>query len=339
MRVRDKAASRGFSLVELMVSVAIGLIAVLAMSGVFLNSEGQRRTTSGGSDAQTAATVGLYTMERDIAMAGYALNHADFLSCQAGRSHDGESLGSLFPVRIQDGGSGPDTLVVTWGNTLTSGFPTSASMPDLNGAITIANPAGCTNTGFVAISAGGACSEIKITNIRDHNIIEHAPAPAGTPTAGAAICLNSGITQHTYAVSGGSLTLSGPGGPAESFIRDVVSLKAQYGVSASADSDDVTNWVSATGSWATPSAANRQRIKAIRLAIVTRSAQPEKEDVSSTCTTAGGTLNQGPCLWNDSAAQPAPAIDLSGNSDWRRYRYRVHSTVVVPRNLMWKPPS
>ena len=50
--------SRGFTLVELMVGVLIGLIGTVVIFQVFAVSEGQKRTTTGGSDAQQNGVFG-----------------------------------------------------------------------------------------------------------------------------------------------------------------------------------------------------------------------------------------------------------------------------------------
>ncbi|SFB19394.1 type IV pilus assembly protein PilW [Collimonas sp. OK607] len=69
-----RRASAGFSLVEMMVALVIGLVATLVIMQVFTLSEGRKRTTTGGADAQTNAAVTLYMLERDIRQAGYGLS-------------------------------------------------------------------------------------------------------------------------------------------------------------------------------------------------------------------------------------------------------------------------
>ena len=136
------------------------------------------------------------------------------------------------------------------------------------------------------------------------------------------------FTQRTYSVANGSLV-------SQDFFssltqvqlaNNVVSLKAYYGIS-DAGSQVVNNWVSATGSWATPTAEDFKRIKAIRVAVVVRSPLKERlppgQTVCAITTTA-------PESWPG-----GPAIDLSNDSDWRCYRYRTFETVVPLRNVLW----
>ena len=72
----------GFTLVELMVALAIGLITSLAIAQVLMFSEGYKRTATSGSDAQTNGSLALYTLQRDIQMAGYGFaSDKDALGC------------------------------------------------------------------------------------------------------------------------------------------------------------------------------------------------------------------------------------------------------------------
>jgi type IV pilus assembly protein PilW len=70
----------GFTLVETMVALVIGLLTTFIVMQVFALSEGQKRTIMGGADAQSDAAVVLYLIERDLRQAGYGLspNPEDF---------------------------------------------------------------------------------------------------------------------------------------------------------------------------------------------------------------------------------------------------------------------
>jgi type IV pilus assembly protein PilW len=131
-------------------------------------------------------------------------------------------------------------------------------------------------------------------------------------------------------------------GGANALVSDVVLVHAQYGVTdgsvvAGVASDVVTSWVDATGSWAAPSATNAARIRAVRVALVTRSKEADPQDVSSACTNGGGVVNTGPCGFDDASA---PVVDVSGLSvpagrTWRNYRYRVHQAIIPLRSVIW----
>ena len=122
------------------------------------------------------------------------------------------------------------------------------------------------------------------------------------------------------------------------WVSNIVMLKAQYGITDSSDSDVVTSWVSATGpTWANPTPDVLPRIKAIRVAVVSRSPEPAATSVTSPCTNANGVANTGPCSFQDA---DSPVINLSNvpvptGKTWRNYRYRVYHSVIPLRNVLW----
>jgi type IV pilus assembly protein PilW len=119
--------------------------------------------------------------------------------------------------------------------------------------------------------------------------------------------------------------IAGPNNPAlaqvDSLTPQVVNLQAQYGV-APPNSQTVNEWVDATGpTWAAPTAANLARIKAVRVAIVTRG-NLEREVVSPAELV----------LWDEGLASEA-TMPLSDEE--RRYRYTVLRTVIPLINVIW----
>ena len=67
---------RGVGLIEVMISVIIAMLLVLVIYQVYEISEGQKRTITGGSDAQQNASYGMYVLGRDLAMAGNGIASA-----------------------------------------------------------------------------------------------------------------------------------------------------------------------------------------------------------------------------------------------------------------------
>jgi len=78
---RSRRGQRGFSLVELMVGMAIGLIGITIITHLYLTNEKYKRSTTGAGTAQVNGAIALYTLERDIRAAGYGINHSALLSC------------------------------------------------------------------------------------------------------------------------------------------------------------------------------------------------------------------------------------------------------------------
>lgn len=119
---------------------------------------------------------------------------------------------------------------------------------------------------------------------------------------------------------------------------DVVLMQAQYGISNTSTSNVVTSWVSATGSWANPSVGDVQRIKAVRIVVISRAKEPDAAMVTAaSCTNGASVVNTGPCNFEDAQA---PVVDVSAvavpsGRHWRQYRYRVQQAVIPLRNVIW----
>jgi len=107
-------------------------------------------------------------------------------------------------------------------------------------------------------------------------------------------------------------------------VRNVVAFRAQYGVSASAGTTTLASWENASGAtFGSISGATVDRVRAVRIGLVTRSAQREKEDEKGNCVASSAK----PVLFG-SVVEP----DVS---DWACYRFRTSVVVVPLRNLAW----
>ena len=119
---------------------------------------------------------------------------------------------------------------------------------------------------------------------------------------------------------------------------DVVNIQAQYGVSATAKNNVITQWVDASGAtWGPANTVdNRNRIKAIRVAVVARNGTMDIQNVlTSACSSTTAAAPTGLCAWEGTAASPAPVIDLSNDPNWAHYRYRVFESIIPLRNMIW----
>lgn len=344
----------GFSLVELMVGLVIGLLATLVIMQVFSTFEGQKRTTTGTADAQTNGSLALFTMQRDIQMAGFGLPVFDTqnppLKCDPFAApatpitvdHDGIAATpviDMFPIQISDGGAaGSDTVIIRYatdGPTAKGGIAVkiigpAPAAPDVG----VDTSFGCKANDVVLLSTGAVCGMTRVTAIPDATHITLVSSAKAT-IGGSLACLGS-WNQFTYAVNANQLqrndALTAPA--TNPIISDIVSMQAQYGISATANSNQITNWVDATGVWANPGVtsatcdaanANRNCIKAVHIGVIARNGLLEKEDVTTVA----------PDIWADIGASAAPVIDLSGDANWQRYRYRVYETIIPLRNMIW----
>ena len=105
---RSLRAQAGFSIIEILVGLAIGLASMLVIYQLYGVSEKQRRTVSAVSDAQSAGALALFSIERDIRSAGlgFAAMEARRLGCAVQAHNNGRAFTfPLVPVQIAGGGS------------------------------------------------------------------------------------------------------------------------------------------------------------------------------------------------------------------------------------------
>jgi type IV pilus assembly protein PilW len=120
--IRTRRYSAGMSMVELMVAMAIALIGTIIIFQVFEVSEGIRRTTTSGGDAQQNGVIGLYVIENDLRNAGMGFNDTSYAGCNAlaydsGRTPTNYNI-LISPVSITGGANAKtaDQLAIFYGS-------------------------------------------------------------------------------------------------------------------------------------------------------------------------------------------------------------------------------
>ncbi len=124
----SRARQAGFTIVEIMIGMLIGLIGIVVIMQVFAVSEGFKRTATSGTDAQINGGIALYILEREIRNAGFGLNPLLPLGCMTVRIWD-SSTGTgrnqlLVPFEIANVGAlglpapdaNTDVLMVAYGS-------------------------------------------------------------------------------------------------------------------------------------------------------------------------------------------------------------------------------
>jgi len=321
---RDSLYQAGFSVVELMVAMIIGLLTTLVIMQVFSAFEGQKRSTSGSADAQTNGSIAMMMIQRSVQKAGYGLplpntNMAqNVLRCNAFADFDidgnaaTDDTTNIFPLVIQNGvgANGSDSIRVRYSTNAMGATPVDI--------ISAADPTG------VGIQVQNTCDMVTIDNAvsagATHRLIlDRLPASNAVLVNGATIACMGNWRDYVFTVANNELQQDG-----QPIVSEVVSLQAQYGVSAAAGNNIVNEWVDADGIWLNPGLNMRNRIKAIRVAVVLRNGLRERDNVTPTP----------PVIWTDNSANTTP-IDVSGLPNWQQYRYRTFSTVIPLRNIMW----
>jgi type IV pilus assembly protein PilW len=204
-----------------------------------------------------------------------------------------------------------------------------------------ADPAG---TAPVTITSGAASVSDSVTIISRQNWAFGSFPPDSVVFASAK---PPALTLKTYSINAQAQLISTempdpapayatpqpPPATVTSVISDgVVLLKAEYGTDTNGDGlINANEW-----SQIAPAAADVLKVYAVRVAVVARSAQPEKPSI------VGGACDATTVFptWIDSAAVP---LDLSGNlglvatDNWKCYRYKTFETTVPLRNVVWRP--
>ncbi|MGB2833793.1 MAG: PilW family protein [Methylotenera sp.] len=370
--MNKKAVSQaGFSLVELMVGLVIGLLATLAIMQVFGAFEEQKRSTSGTADAQTNGSVALYNLQRDVRLAGFGLPLFDknnlSLKCAVipTINHDVAAPApnvsaatpniSLAAIDIIDGGTAAgasDTVIVRYGNSPSGGIV----MPVVSvvGAdVGVLNSMGCAVNDIAISIKDNACVAANVETVTDATDVMTLKSPFPAVNINDSFACLGRWNEYRYAVLGNQLTrfdTYNNTAPAP-MVAGIVNIQAQYGISDKPDSNQITQWVNATGAWETqihPATgaylktpgnvsltcnalnANRNCIKAVRVAIVARNDLLEKTVVTSAAVSSWGATSASPTV-----ASPAPIIDLSNIPNWNQYRYKVYESIIPLRNIIW----
>lgn len=405
----------GFTIVELMVGLVIGLIATLVIMQTFSAFEGNKRSTTGIADAQTNGSIGLYMLQRELQFAGYGIpvisgtmplitvrpdqltfqNYAgktqaeidaeyatalaayntkiaaDSATVQSGEvysalkcnpaptlSVDADNnpatpdvtIDVITPVVITDGvtnGTGSDTIAIRYGTTTRGAMQTRVITTSGSNYVGVENNLGCRTGDVVLVTRNSntgdtTCVATKVTST-------NAQLDAATNAINVLSNVGMGLNNRLACLGQLRQAVFGVGTGADAnqlqkngvnVISDIVNLQAQYGVSATPNSEVVnplipnSGWFDATGgTWATPSVANRNRIKAVRIALVARNNLLEKNVVSQACTGAA----TGPakvCVFGGD-------VDLAASlgADWNRYRYRTYEVIVPLRNVLAASPQ
>ena len=308
-----RRGQRGFSLVEIMVGVAIGLVGLLVIFKTVAIWDSHTRSATSGGDAQVAGTLAMFNIERDIKLAGMGFGTAPAteMGCQVD-ANDTTGRGAfnfrLYPILIAAGvGGAPDALTVLYGNSsfissreeFTGSTAAGKQLPRRNGfrpgdlAVVAGAP-----TGIPAVTP---CALVQITGNAnpDTYTLDHANGGfVADPVYGAASAASRfNDAAGTAGYSTGGIYSLGPfpqlnvwqvansrslqridslRDPATPFdVADgVVSMKAIYGLDI--DADNRVAGACPGPEWTTTPPTDWTTVRAIRVAILVRSSQFER---------------------------------------------------------------
>jgi type IV pilus assembly protein PilW len=137
----------GFTLIEVMIALLIGVIGIVVMMQTFAVSEGFKRTATAGTDAQINGGVALYMLEREIRLSGYGMNALAAMGCPSVRVWNTASATGfdlhmvpfeINPVGIPAGDANTDVILIAYGtaDSFVAGIPADQNLPPPNYAPT-----------------------------------------------------------------------------------------------------------------------------------------------------------------------------------------------------------
>ncbi len=377
----------GFSLIEILIGIVLGMITVIIIMRLFAGSEASKRATTGGSDAQINGSVALYNLQNAIRSSGYGISSFQILGCSLRYNTTSAPAVAvtvpLVPVainlpQIPAGDANTDTLFVFSGN---SNFSTggdqivAASTSGPGGSYTLNTPMAYGNNGL---------------NIRDYVIPQLATRPVNCAlnldrlnglAAGTANRFNAALGPvaaypqgsimfnlaqansqpfiTAYAVRNGNLTacnyFTNDCGNAANVANaavwvpiasNIVSMRAAYGRDATPGNMsgqlngingvyDQTLPAGAAGVTAGPTSLQCAwaRVLTLRMVLVARSEQYDKTAPTAVAPSWDGSLTV--VAGANTPSNVALPIVLTGNANWKNYRYKTLQTVVPLRSLMW----
>lgn len=365
--------SRGFSMVEILVSLAIGLATVVIMLQMLKNSDVAKRTASGGNDAQMSGALALFTLERDIRASGYGINDRHLLGCTLvyKATIDGMTINlPLAPVTINPpitmiprGDDNTDTLLVVYSTPQGSVEGDALIANSSSGSYQVTSPLGFKiNDQVIAQSAAEPASPCttalsldKVVNINSSTLTV-VPGVGGLPSGSILYNMGATLVVHAYAIRNGALTMcdytlydcskggySSPPNP-DVWVPvsgNIVSLRAQYGHDQATFSP--YQKVVSIYDQVTPGSADDKtgysvqcgwaRTLSLRLAVVARSNAYDKQAPTTKSPTWTGSTVN---LTNAPTNPFAVTLDLSAGDSWQNFRYKSMETTVPLRNAIWQ---
>jgi type IV pilus assembly protein PilW len=269
--------SGGFSLVELMVSVVIGLLALLFATRLVISGEANKDAAVGGSDSMQNGMLALFSLSGDAGIAGWGLNDRTVSGCDTTFTDDrgyqlltvkrnGADITPLAPVVIQSNGADPDVISFNSGSS-NAGIGSTLMTADYGGEGYVVgaerSPYGYT-PGDVLLVAPQApdrpCTLMQISGFSASPLDAQMTLSTGgvyryNENASMVQAYKKNVTYmynlgqpdrlhfHTWSVRNGILLLratdlAGAEPAGISVVDNVVSIKAQYGF----DTRVVANW-------------------------------------------------------------------------------------------------
>ncbi len=361
---------KGFSLVELMVGLVIGLLAIYATYRIYENVEANQRVAETVNDAQISGLYAIFTLEQEIGNAGAIIantpNRNAFTNCDDVMTFPTIAIGAtgslpLFPapVAIERTGNNNFDMVHVYYGTSPSNF---MLLPVNNGGapgtndLTVQAPLGV-RVGDTLVVDSRPCRVYRVATSIDPNVNGMVALTLDAPTeiaSGASVLDLGAVGRRSFYVdNGGTLqmavwqvanTTGAPGNNwsvqrIDPIISNVVFFRAQYGVDSNGDGV-VDLWMNAGTSageldlaqvLSSGGTIESNDIKSVRVAVIVQADQPDRELANAA--NFRTTVFQG----GGAGAQPIGPLTFSVGDGAFGWRYRQYETIIPLINTVWNP--
>lgn len=310
--------ARGFSLIELLIGVVIGLVGLLAIFQVVTAWDSHNRTTTAGGDADVGGTLAMFSLERDIKQAGLGMRPTlgTQFNCNNADIEVNDTAGTAGPIKfrpieILTGAAGsPDSIRVFYGDTSFMPSPEPFSLSTATTKTITPNRYGFKPGDLVIVTGQPSepCALVEITagatsgGVVTHGTGNYTAFYPGASASSVAARFN-GTAGTTASFGSGNMYNLGPapqfnswaiaspgvlrrtelifgGGNAVDVSEGVINMKAQYGIDGLTGTPDQ---IIGTAEWTpnAPTTGNWNNVLAVRVAILVRSKQWERSATGS----------------------------------------------------------
>lgn len=367
----------GFSLVEIMVGLVIGMATVVIMLQMLSNSDATKRKAAGGNDAQMNGALALYTLEREIRASGYGINDQRLLGCDLTYKTSTDGATVTVPLQpttvltagngvVPDGDASTDALMVIYSNNQGSADGDKLLSNSSAGSYQVSTPSSYTINDVVIAQNSVRSSPCKLTTDKVVNITGSTltvdPGVLGMPANSVIYNIGPAPVINVYAVRNGNLTVcdftawdcskASYTNPVDSNVwvpiaSNVVALRAQYGHDLLAAMPGggiqkiVSQYDQTTPDKTTGMDGFTTDCSWARTLAVRVALVARNATYDKTDPTKVNPVWSGSTA--DAVSSPSnPAalpFDLSANGDWKKYRYKTMETTVPLRNAIWQGGS
>jgi type IV pilus assembly protein PilW len=343
--------SIGASLIDVVVGLAVAMLALVVVYQAFSATDATRRSASATADAHANAAFALFMLTSQIANAGAGwMSAAQWLDTCPVVANVATTLRPIA-VLITDGGAAdrPDSLVVRQTFAHALAMPAAIAAPAAPGTSFRVESPGAFAAGdrIVAITRSGSCATVTATGVSAPAAgvvtVTHGGMTIDLPITTVLLDLGAASRASTLRFDVASAVLRSQdlanGDVPVPLVSNVVNLKFQYGIDSDGDGN-LDTWVRAdeAGPWSAAALlaapyATLARIKAMRIGIIVRA---EAVDRALSRDFRWVLFD---CEEDDKSLCPGRLEGTIAATGSGSYRYRKLETVVPLRSVIWNRGS